>query len=32
MVMSAIGEAKGVEKTLGEAGNRTAEAIKERTP
>jgi hypothetical protein len=32
MARSAIDKAKGVETTLGEAGNRTAEASKERTP
>jgi hypothetical protein len=32
MAGSAIDKAKGVETTLGEAGNRTAEASKEGTP
>jgi len=32
MARSAIDKAKGVETTLGEAGNRTAETSKEGTP
>jgi hypothetical protein len=32
MARSAINKAKGVEATLGEAGNRTAETSKEGTP
>ena len=32
MARRAIDRAKGVETTLGEAGNRTAETSKERTP
>jgi len=32
MARSAIDKAKGVETTLGEEGNRTAESSKERTP
>jgi hypothetical protein len=32
MARSAIDKAKGIETTLGEAGNRTAEASKEGTP
>ena len=32
MARSAIGKAKGVEATLGEAGNRTAETSKEGMP
>jgi hypothetical protein len=32
MARNAIDKAKGVETTLGEAGNRTAETSKERTP